>query len=62
MRLWCVGCILGALDVKKWKNFEVHEGAGIEELWEKVRFWSGLWTSVSEAFSCIMMDRTVAAL
>lgn len=30
--------------------FEVHKEAEIEELWKRVRLWSALWASVSEAF------------
>lgn len=47
--------------------FEVHKEAEIEELWKRVRLWSALWASVSEAFkdcsvSCILRDWRAAAV
>lgn len=31
------------LDGEKRKNFDDHRGVDVEELWERVIFWSSLW-------------------
>lgn len=61
--------MLGVIWVFRWKEIEEFlkaEGAGVKELWVRVRFRSALWASVSLAFKdyrffCIMMDWRAAA-